>query len=488
MIPVLRDYQRDLFDRVRAARARGARRIVVQAPTGAGKTSWFAFVAKQAVEKGSKVFCLVHRRRLVEQISSRFEEFEVPHGVIMRGEHPWGSAPVQVASRDTIISRCFTHEWTGLPPGNLVIVDEAHHAADPESEYRRILANYPQATVLLVTATPVGPDGRGLGPWAQAIECAAPTSQLVRDGFLLPVRCYAPDRKTKRGKVQRGIAGDLVQSWKEFAEGRPTVLFTSRVQHSLDAVEAFLAAGIAAKHIDADTDDDTRDRTFAGLEDGSVKVVSNVGIIKEGVDIPCLGCCQIYMEMNGRVAFVQAVGRIMRPHPGQEYGILIDHAGAVFRHGFPDEDMTWTLEGNADDDFRARKKDGDTAQPHYCKHCDLVYHDQVSCPQCGRQPVKPPRSIFAPPAIDASDELLTECDRKQEAGAFSRESKIKTWLACLGVAANRNSTFGMAGAMYRKKYNEFPGDDFPCVPERWRWKERVAERYPQFARRKRQTN
>lgn len=485
MIPTLRDYQLDLYDRVRAARGNGARIIVVQAATGAGKTSWASFTAARAVEKDRRVLFMVHLRKLVDQISNRLTEFEVQHGVIMAGEVPYGGARVQVASRDTIMSRCYRHEWTGLPPADLVIVDEGHHAAKPESDYRRICEAYPAATILLLTATPVGPDGKGLGPWAQAIECAAPTTKLIEGGYLVPVKCFAPDRdKARGGKFKRGIAGDLVESWKTYAENLPTVLFCSRVQHSKDAIAAFAAAGIKFAHVDADTPDGERDKIFARLGTPELDGVSNVGIIKEGVDVPCLGCCQFFMDPNGRVGFLQGCGRIMRPFPGKSHGVLIDHAGAVFRHGFPDEDTEWTLEGNADEAFKAKHDKGETAQVHYCKACELLYHDQMACPQCGRLPVKPPKSIFAPPDVESTNEILTEAERGGPKDVFGRQQKVDHWFRCLGVAARKGGTFTMASAIYKQKYNEWPGQDFPCLP---RWNDRrraVADIYPNFARRK----
>ena len=486
MIPILRQCQLDLIDDLRKAVASGARIIVVQAPTGAGKTVVTGYIVKQSVLKERKSFIVVHRRRLVDQISGKLSEFEINHGIIMRGEKPYGSHLVQVASRDTIISRCFNNTWNGLPTADLVIVDEGHHAADPKSEYRRMLENYPNAIILIVTATPVGPDGAGLGPWAQKIVCCGPISKLIAEKVLVPVKCFAPDRKKARGgKFKRGIAGDLVESWKTYAENRPTVLFCSRVKHSTDAVESFIQAGIPAAHVDADTTDEERDAIYDSLNTGKVKVVSNVGIIKEGVDIPCLGCCQIYMEMSGRVGFLQAVGRIMRPYPGKEYGIIIDHGGAIFKHGFPDEDTEWTLEGNVDVNFKNKHKDGLTEKALYCKACELLYHGSMQCPQCGRTPAKPPKSIFAPQAIDGSNEVLVEADRQAGAGDFSREEKEKHWWICLRVVANKGGPFTMASAIYKQKYGEYPPKDFPCLPGWDRMRERVADVYPNLLRRKR---
>ncbi len=473
MLPVLRPFQVDANEKVSAAAREGHKVIILQSPTGSGKSTMGADLVKRAVAKEKRVLFIVHRRRLVDQFSERLFDFEVDHGILMAGKPKRADCKVQVASRDTLLADEFE-----LPPADLVIVDEGRHAASPE--FRKLLAPYDGKHIILLDATPVMPDGRGLGPWAQAIVIAAKVTELVRDGFLVPVKCYAPDRGGKKAS-KKGIAGDLVESWKQYAQELPTVLFCSRVSYSKDAVADFIAQGIEARHVDADTPDDERDDAFAGLENGSVKVVSNVGIIKEGVDIPCLGCCQIYMEMGSRTAFLQACGRIMRPFAGKPHGVLIDHAGACFRHGFPDEDNEWTLLGNVDEDFEAAHKKGLTEAALYCARCELVYHGQAQCPQCGQYPSKPPKSVFAPLPVEATNELLTEVERNGRS-PYDKEEKIKHWFRCLGLAKAKGRTFGMAAAVFKAKYHEWPGDDFPCIPKRWEWKCRVEDVYPDFGR------
>lgn len=482
-IPVLRDYQVSANDRVEQAARQGAHVIIQQAPTGSGKTSCACDLVRRAVAKGTDVLLLVHRRRLVDQISDRLNEFEVDHGVLMRGHRHERACKVQVGSRDTILSRCIQQQYFGLPPARLVIVDEGRHATS--DEMRGLLKHYEDqgAYVILLDATPVLPDGRGLGPWAQAMVVAAKVTDLVQQGWLVPVQCFAPDRLYGRGgKYKRGIAGNLVENWQRYAEGQPTVLFCSRVQHSQDAVADLQAAGIPAAHVDSDTSDDDRDRIFDDLEKGVIKVVSNVGIIKEGVDLPCLGCVQFFMDPASRTGFLQACGRIMRPYPGKSHGIVIDHAGAIFRYGFPDEDTPWSLQGNVDAKFAAQVKDGITKKALYCKTCELLYHGQLQCPQCGRQPQKPPRSFFAAPPIETRDELLTEAERGVQ-NVYGKEEKQKHWLRCLGVAARRNGTFGMASMIYKQKYSEWPREDFPC---QGRPKQRVLDLYPGFGKKKAQ--
>jgi hypothetical protein len=189
------------------------------------------------------------------------------------------------------------------------------------------------------------------------------------------------------------------------------------------------------------------------------------------------------MEMRGRVAFLQAVGRIMRPWTGKTHGILIDHAAAVYRHGFPDEDTDWTLLGNVDAAFKAKHHEGKTAKVNYCTKCSLMF-STLTCPGCGRMPVKPPRSIFTPPPIRTENDPLYEAERARDREVYSAEEKKKHWMRCLGVAARRNGNFKMASVIYKQKYSEWPPSDFPCMPPFDRRGEKVADVYPGFARKK----
>lgn len=487
--PIPRGYQNLAVEQGVAARRRGCRVFCICLPTGAGKSTVGCMFIQRCLALDKRSLFVVHRRGLVEQFSDNLIDWQIDHAVCMRGHPKEGGSKVQVASRDTLLVQGYE-----LPPADLVIVDEGRHAASPE--FRRLLKVYEDqgATIILLDATPCLPDGTGLGPWCQALIQPVKTTELVAAGALLPVDCYAPDRKMKKNRPLRGIAGDLVDSWETYARGLPTVLFNSRIQHSIDAVAEFNAAGIPAVHIDASTPDYVRDLIFGcdgkpgQLETGEIKVVSNVGLITEGTDVPCLGCAQINCEMESRSGYLQRTGRIMRPFPGQERAVIIDHSGAVWRFGFPDEDQEWRLHGNLDADWQERNSRGDTATKLYCSHCNLVYHSSAHCPTCGRLPVKPPRSVFDPPPVSRRQEMLVEADRHDGSlrEKMERDQRVKHWYRCLAGAYHQRGSFGMAAQVYRRRYGEWPGNDFPHMPARNEWQMRVCDKHPDFTARKRQ--
>lgn len=442
----LRHYQTSVIERARQRIAEGKRRVLLVAPTGAGKTHVSSEIARCCWVKGKRILFIAHRRRLIEQKAERLDMFGVPYGIIMDGYPSKRTLPVQVASRDTLLSRCVRNEWSELPPADLVIVDEAHNWMSDECQ--KLLARYANAIVLGLTATPCRSDGKGLGDYFEALECTVPVSQLIAEGFLVPVRCFDPGLGAKDKK---GLTGDPVAHWKMYAEERPTVIFASRVSASLAVVKQFLDAGIPAEHIDADTPDDERDRIIWRVQTGKTLAVSNVGIWTEGVDIPELAVCQLLRGCTSYVLFAQAVGRVMRPSPGKEDAILIDHAGAVRRHGFPDEDVEWSLDQGEAVEARIRqaKKCGEMKTPITCPACGHQFHSSLQCPACGKVMKRKGKR-------EANrDGLLFEVERGNQQYASS-ECRTRYWQQCIGVAVNTGRKASSAAVMYKARFGVWP--------------------------------
>jgi superfamily II DNA or RNA helicase len=166
----LRPYQERVITDFDAAVAAGQNRVILVCPTGGGKTVIAAAIVKSVVLRRRGVLVLAHRREIITQTSQKLHAHGIPHGIIQAGITPRPMENVQVASIQTLWTRAMHTGRMELPPADLLVIDECHHA--PANTYLKIIEAYPDATLLGLTATPCRGDGRGLGGiFDTIIEC-----------------------------------------------------------------------------------------------------------------------------------------------------------------------------------------------------------------------------------------------------------------------------------------------------------------------------
>lgn len=361
--PQLRDYQAAAIRKVLEGWNRGDRRIMLQLPTGAGKTVVFSAIASELLQEG--VLVIAHRQELIEQAAAKlWQACNAPVGTIKAGVEPNPSAPIQVASIQTLVRR-------NLPQAGLVIIDEAHHAT--ARTYRRILESYPGSYILGVSATPVRTDGTGFDDLFDALVCGPSMKELIRDGYLSQFRLFADDnpisvkgiRKVAGDYNQRQLAdsvdlpelsGDLIKSYLQYAPGKRNCVFAINREHSRYVRDRYIEAGIPAAHLDGETPDEERRDILSRFASGEKPVLCNVGIVTEGFDLPVIEVVQIAKPTASLVQWLQMVGRALRPLPSKEYAIILDHTTNWALHGRPDRNHIWMLEGvKADRNLQQRK-------------------------------------------------------------------------------------------------------------------------------------
>lgn len=349
----LRPYQTDLIDRTYGA-FEAHRRVMLQAPTGAGKTVLFADIIQREYRRGQRVLLLVHRKELLTQACGKLFRLGVPYGLIAAGYVPSPSQQVQIASVQTAVRRKLPYHF------DLIITDEAHHAL--ADSYRTIYNQYPDARLLGVTATPIRTNGQGFHDLFDHLVHGPSVKSLIDDGYLVQPKVFAAPLREDLTKVKvtggdynekalaemldKGhIIGGIVDSWRKRAEGMKTVVFAINVEHSRHIVDQYKANGIPAAHVDGTTPSHERDQILGDFARGRYLILSNVGIVTEGFDVPAIECVQLVRPTKSLALYLQMVGRGLRPIEGKDRALILDHANCVFEHGLPEDDRKWTLRG-----------------------------------------------------------------------------------------------------------------------------------------------
>lgn len=388
MSVTLRPYQADAVEVLRDRYRAGRRSPLLVLATGGGKTVIFSHVAAGAQERGKRVLILAHRRELIRQASRKLSDAGVEHGVVAPDFTP-STAAVQVASVQTLARRIET-----LPAFDLIVIDEAHHAV--AGQWARIVAAQPRARLLGVTATPERMDGRGLG--LQAGGCfddmvlGPSAADLIGMGFLTPARVYAPAEKpdfsgvrTKGGDFDAKqlearvnvatITGDVVAHYRKLASGLPTIAFCITVQHAQDVAASFRAAGFRAVCGHGGMAQGERDAAINGLATGDVQILTTCDLVSEGLDVPAVSAAILLRPTKSLGLYLQQVGRGLRPAPGKQHLVVLDHAGCTTMHDMPDAPRAWSLKG--------RPKSAAEPDMQHCPECLAVQRTARVCTACG---------------------------------------------------------------------------------------------------------
>lgn len=463
-----------------------------------GKTITASALLKLCAAKGKYGMFLAPRRELLKQTCGALEDAGVRHSIVAAGFDYMPGGDVLVASKDTLAARTIRRDRMEIPVLDMVVIDEAHGAVSHEN--RKLLEKLRDANPKLITvglsATPGRADGKGLGDIFDSIVTAATYEQLRNCGFLVPCRVFAPDAPNMKGvrsvdwdsEAARRLdkpklVGDVIEHWLVHAHDRQTVVFGASIAHSIHLRDEFVAHGIKAEHIDQSTPSEERDGTLKDLKDGRIQVVTNCNLLSIGWDEPSVSCVVLVSPSRSIVQYRQRAGRALRPAPNKETCLILDHAGAVFSHGFPDEDIDWPLEKsrNVDQEYQKKRKEGGTKEPMICQNCHCAFSGRPDCPNCGHRHARKGRSI----AIEKG--LLKEVsrDKKEIKRTYTLEDKQKCWHRCLATMARKGMTPGNAARMYKGATGELPWETsgLANVPKKKsQWHAQVSDVYPQYVR------
>lgn len=224
---------------------------------------------------------------------------------------------------------------------DLAICDEAHRLAGAPREEFRVALNPRQVVArrrLFMTATPRMSTVEGgtsmddptvFGPVAHTVSFG----DAIQAGLLCDYQVLVLGAGP--GSVDDPLAAvpTALLDAVDRHQVRKVLTFHSRVAraaafaHTVDQVKTPSGHTVRARHLSGAMPAEHRARMLSWLAqdtDGDeVRLISNARILSEGVDVPAVDAVCFADTRSSVVDILQAVGRVLRPHPGKRIGSII---------------------------------------------------------------------------------------------------------------------------------------------------------------------
>lgn len=455
MLIELRDYQRAAFDAAREFIRQGKRRVLINAPTGSGKTVLASALMEMVREKGNRANFVVDRLSLIQQTSDTFFRYGLDHGVV-QSSHPLyrPSLGIQLCSVQTLSRR-------GWPESHVDVFDEAHvlHAT------HKARIEQGGSIVIGLTATPFT---KGLGKFFDAVVNVTTTRKLIEDGWLAPYRifsCAEPDMTgvavkstgewddTQASKKALEVVGDVVQEYLKHGDGRKFICSAVDTVHVEELQRQFLSAGInVATYTYKDKEDDRAETTAEFRKPGSlIRGLITVTAASRGFDVPDVSCVIMARPLRKSLAeHIQLFGRGLRIAEGKTDCLVLDHSGNCARFFADCEDFFDNGIDGLDDGKPKEKKKAEKAEvePVKCPSCRALHRPAPFCPVCGHEYPKRAAVQHVPGTLK---ELI--------AGGHHRELTRNLWPQVMAYCLERregDAARRQALAIYRDMTGDWP--------------------------------
>lgn len=362
----LHDYQKDLKNRILDELATNTRKMLIQMPTGSGKTRTVIEALQEYIQENNtfeeqkSIIWVAHTEELCEQAIDTFKDVwqnmaDFPTHIV----RCWGNYnPTSFDIMGGFIV-CTFQKLYSLMKNNadiyaklkstlrILVVDEAHKVIAPSySEVISDMCSTDHSSLIGITATP----GRGSEKVEENRELAGffdknlispsfsenPISELRKKNILAHINRRVIntmvdvslgvddlDKIKTDFEFSRSIIRNLslnVERNKiiikvicnELEQGNPCLVFSCSVEHSRLLSAALSYYGYNSSYIDCKMRKGSRKRVVEGFRSGKYDVLFNYGVLSTGFDAPRIRTIIITRPTASIVLYSQMVGRGLR--------------------------------------------------------------------------------------------------------------------------------------------------------------------------------
>lgn len=393
----LREYQSKVVNLIRKAISERKKHILVQLPTGGGKTVIFSYMAIAAKLKGNNTLIITDRVELLSQAGKTIRKFDLNPSFIKAGSKYIDKRKnIFIAMSQTLRNRINIQEWRDFILNNIdiIIIDEAHIQ---EFNYLFEDGILNDKLVLGFTATPKRTGRmRQLGLDYETLIRGAEPKDLIKLGYLLNCDLYQADSPDMSGVKINASNNDyneqsmfekfnkstlykgLVSNYKDKAEGKRMVVFCCNVEHAIKTTLELVNAGYRAKFVTSEpskpilknennpaevethkektrkyeyfvenyiTHSGPRTSLMNSFYNKEFEILVNVDILTKGFDDPSVEVVAVLRATTSETLWLQMLGRGSRicEEIGKSHFIGLDFGGNAKKLGGYDINREWSL-------------------------------------------------------------------------------------------------------------------------------------------------
>lgn len=375
----LYDYQQEMLEKIiqvltvssvtskyynkRGKRVKVANSVMVQMPTGTGKTIVMGAVVKWFLDnyEEGEVWIVAHRRELVEQMQTMLDRFCLVYGE--KNDLLKAKVRIRVMSIQWLSRHLNELEKANSIPG-FIIVDEAHHAI--ADSYQDLFDRNKQALKLGMTATPCRMNKNSFTKLFERLITSPCTNDFIMRGYLAPynyvvVGKFSTDQLVVNQLKGRGSDGDyaikemdeklnipqtiqrLFDSIKKYADGKKGIVYAIDIDHAQAIAECYNALGLKSVALDSKTPAKKRKEMVEAFRRSEIDCLVNVNLFDEGFDCPDVEFIQMARPTLSLAKYLQMVGRGLRINKENKDKVcmIIDNVGNYRKFGLPDRPRNW---------------------------------------------------------------------------------------------------------------------------------------------------
>lgn len=387
----LRPYQEKTVSKVREEFAKGNKKVIMCAPTGAGKTVIFSFILKSALQRGKKCMVLTHRTELLTQSGGTLTDLGCDIVNLDAKAKKIQKSNLYVAMTQTLIRRVKNSQYAQLLQElDLLIIDESHLQS-----FNSILPYLNEKTFVIgATATPTRSGNQtSLDEFYNALVEEVTISELIGSGYLAKPNYYGlrldlKSVKVKGGDYDNDSLGDFLtrnkvfegvyENYTRLTPNKKALIFAPNVESSKTLVTKLSGLGLPIKHLDGETPTKERVEILNWFETTPNALLSNVGILTAGYDHALIEVVILYRATKSLPLYLQMVGRGSRTEPNKTKFTILDFGNNIYTHNFWHIDREWSLQKEVKDKGVAPVKD--------CTSCGAILPASLKvCEYCGAE-------------------------------------------------------------------------------------------------------